>query len=119
MKRIHFDNLEKNRYWGVLIIFLSLTLILVEELPFELENPKAYNYLRGGGFLLQALFWSKLFFGKSLRFDDVKSTELNEKTMTITNKSGQKITLNLNEFVESDNQKLNEIMIKNTIANTT
>ena len=89
------------------------------------------------GYLLQSLYFSKLFWhkntvqwndkgiviriksflGKSLRFDEIKATELNEKILTLIKTDGRKITVDLNEFSNSDTQKLNEIMIKNTIAN--
>ena len=138
MKRIHFDNLGKNKYW-IIIILLSLVLILVEFFkPFELENPKVYKYMNVIGFLLQAIYWSKLFWfkntvqwnkkgavirinsfmGKSLSFDQIKKTELNEKKLIITKNGGEIVTFDLTEIVESDIQKLNEIITKNTIANT-
>lgn len=137
MKRIHFDNLGKNKYW-ILIILLSLVLIFVEELPIEFENPKMYKYISGSGFLLQAIYWSKLFWfkntvqwnkkgavirinsfmGKSLNFDKIKKTELNENKLIITKIGGETVTFDLNEIAESDAQKLNEIIVKNTIANT-
>ena len=136
MKKIHFDNLGKNKYW-IIIILLSLVLIFIEELPIELENPKAYSYIRASGFFLQAIYWSKLFWfkntvqwnkkgavirinsfmEKSLSFDQIKKTELNENKLIVTKTSGEIITFDLNEIAESDRQKLNEIIIKNTIAN--
>ena len=137
MKKIHFDNLGKNRYW-IIIILLSLILIFIEELPIEFENPKVYKYLRVSGFLLQVVYWSKLFWfkntvqwnkkgaeirinsfmGKSLSFDQIKKIELNENKLIITKTGGEIITFDLNEIEESDTQKLNEIIAKNTIANT-
>ena len=137
MKRVHFDNLGKNKYW-IIIILLSLVLIFIEELPIEFENPKAYSYIRASGFFLQAIYWSKLFWfkntvqwnkkgavirinsfmGKSLSFDQIKKTELTEKKLIITKTSGEIITFDLNEIAEFDTQKLNEIIVKNTIANT-
>ena len=136
MKKIHFDNLGKNKYW-IIIILLSLVLIFIEELPIELENPKAYSYIRASGFFLQAIYWSKLFWfkntvqwnkkgavirinsimGKSLSFDQIKKTELNENKLIVTKTNGEIITFDLNEIAESDRQKLNEIIIKNTIVN--
>ncbi len=138
MKKIHFDNLGKSKLW-VFVILLSAFLIFIEylPLPFEFEDGKTYKLLRASGFLLQALFWSKLFwfrntvqwnkrgaviriksfFGKSFRFDQIKATELNDKTMTITKENGTELTFDLNEFEESDTQKLNDIMIKNTVVN--
>ena len=56
--------------------------------------------------------------GKSLSFDEIKKTELNEKKLTITKVNEKKITFDLKEISESDTQKLNEIIVKNTIANT-
>ena len=138
MKRIHFDNLGKNKYW-IIIILLSLVLILVEFFkPFEFENPKVYKYMNVIGFLLQAIYWSKLFWfkntvqwnkkgavirinsfmGKSLSFDQIKKTELNEKKLIISKNGGEIVTFDLTKIVESDIQKLNEIITKNTIANT-
>ena len=46
--------------------------------------------------------------GKSLSFDQIKTTELNEKKLTITKVNGKKVTFDLNEIAESDAQKLNE-----------
>ena len=56
--------------------------------------------------------------GKSLSFDQIKKTELNENKLIITKNSGEIVTFDLNEIAESDTQKLNEIIVKNTIANT-
>ena len=136
MKRIHFDNLGKGNYWIILII-LSLILGIGIAEPFEFENEKIYKYIRAAGFLLPCIYFSKLFWykntvqwnkkgiviriksflGKSLRFDEIKATELNGKILTLTKYDGKIITLDLNEFAESDTQKLNEIIIENTIAN--
>ncbi len=40
-----------------------------------------------------------------------------EKKLIITKDSGITITFDLNEIKEADSQKLNEIIVKNTIAN--
>ena len=137
MKRIHFDHLGKGNYWIILIILSLIFIIIGIAEPIEFENEKIYKYVSSIGFFLQALYFSKLFWykntvqwndkgiviriksllGKSLRFNEIKATELNGKTLTLTKTDGNTITLDLNEFSESDTQKLNEIMIKNTIAN--
>jgi len=138
MKKIHFDNLRKNNYL-IIIMILSLVFILVGFFqPFEIENPKVYKYLNVTGFLFQTIYWSKLFWfkntvlwnkkgvvirinsfmGESLSFDQIKKTEFNEKKLIITKSEREIITFDLNEFVESDTQKLVEIIKKNTIANT-
>ena len=137
MKRIHFDHLGKGNYWIILIILSLIFIVIGIAVPFEFENEKIYKYISATGFLLQAIYFSKLFWyrntvqwnykgiviriksflGKSLRFDEIKATEINEKILTLTKSDGKIITLDLNEFAESDTQKLNEIMIENTIAN--
>ena len=136
MKKIHFDNM-KNWIW-ITILILSLILILTGGLElFEFENPKLNKGLSAIGFLLQVAFYSRMFWyknyvqwnkkganirvnsfwGKTLSFDQIKTTELNEKILTITKTNGNKITFDLSEIADSDSQKLNEIIIKNTIAN--
>jgi hypothetical protein len=137
MKRIHFDNLSKN-WFLITILILSIIFLIVgifEFIPFE--NPKINKGISGIGFLLQALFFSRMFWfknyvewnkkgvtirinsilAKSIMFDNIKGTELDEKKLMITQKNGRKFMFDLNDISESDIQKLNEIMIKNTIAN--
>ena len=138
MKKIHFDNYEKNNYWNSLIIFAIIFILVGIFEPFQIENPTIYKYISSFGFLLQALFFSKLFwfknfvqwnnlgafiridsfFGKSLNFKKIKTTELNEKKLKIIKNNGKIVIFNLNEIMESDIQKLKEIIMKNTIANT-
>ena len=137
MKRIHFDHLGKGNYWIILIILSLIFIVIGIVEPFEFENEKIYKYISATGFLLQAIYFSKLFWykntvqwnnkgiviriksfiGKSLRFDEIKATELNGKILTLTKSDEKIITLDLNEFAESDTQKLNEIMIKKPVAN--
>ena len=118
--------------------FINSFFLLVgifEFIPFE--NPKINKRISGVGFLLQALFFSRMFWyknyiqwnkkgavirinsfiGKSLSFDQIKTTELNEKKLKITKTNGKIVTFDLDEIAESDTQKLNEIIVKNTIAN--
>lgn len=135
-KRIYFDNM-KNKLW-ISMIVLSLVFIITGGFELiEFENPKVNKIISAIGFFLQAIYFSRLFWhkntvqwndkgiviriksflGKSLRFDEIKATELNGKILTLTKSNGKKITIDLNEFEQSDTQKLNEIIIKNTIAN--
>ncbi|WP_245617626.1 hypothetical protein [Siansivirga zeaxanthinifaciens] len=104
---------------------------------FEFENPKLNKRISAVGFILQVIYFSKMFWyknyiqwnkkgavirinsfsAKSLSFEKIKKTELNDNKLIVTKTNGNKITFDLNEIVESDKQKLNEIIIKNTIAN--
>jgi hypothetical protein len=137
MKSIHFDNISKS-WFLITILILSIIFLLVgvfELIPFE--NPKINKGLSAIGFLLQGLFFSRMFWynnyvqwnkkgvtirinsflGKSIMFDNIKKTELDDQKLVITQKNGKIFTFDLKEFAESDSQKLNEIIIKNTIAN--
>ena len=136
MKRIHFDYLGKWNYWFILIILSLICIVIGIIEPFEFKNKRIYKLVSATGFFLQAIYFSKLlwykntvqwndkgiviriksFPGKSLGFDEINMTEMNEKTMIVTKTNGEIIELNLKEFSESDTQKLNDIMIKNTIA---
>ncbi len=138
MKNIYFDNLNKSWFLTIILILSIFFLLfgIFEFIPFD--NPNINKRISGVGFFLQALFFSRMFWyknyiqwnkkgavirinsflGKSLSFDEIKKTELNEKKLIITKKNGKIVTLDLNEISENDTQKLNEIIVKNTIANT-
>lgn len=136
MKRIHFDNM-RNKFWITIFILSVICFIIGIFEPIEFSNKDLNKHFLKSGFLLQALYFSKIFWyknyvqwnkkganirvnsflGKSLSFDQVKTTELNAKKLTITKNNGNKIILDLNEISESDSQKLNEIIIRNTITN--
>ena len=135
MKKIHFDNM-KNWIWIAILILSGIFIVCG---GFELfENPKTNKTLTIIGFLFQIIYFSRMFWyknyvqwnkkgavirinswsGKSLSFDQIKKTELIEKKMIITKDNGNTVTFDLNEISESDTQRLNEIIVKNTIANT-
>ena len=120
------------------MIILSLVFIITGGFELiEFTNPKVNKIIYATGFFLQAIYFSRLFWhkntvqwndkgiviriksflGKSLRFDEIKATELNGRILTLTKYNGKTITIDLNDFAESDTQRLNEIMVKNTIAN--
>jgi len=138
MKRIHFINLGRNKYW-LIVILLSMFLMLVYIFQFiKFENPKIYKHLLLVAYLLMATYWSRLywykntvqwnrkgvlirinsFFGKSLNFNQIKEVELNEKKLIITKNNNKTITFDLTEFEKSDIQKLIEIITKNAYTKT-
>jgi len=135
-KKIHFDNI-RNSIW-IAILILSLFFILAGAFELiEFENPKLNKRISAIGFFLQVIYFSKMFWyknyvqwnkkgavirinswsAKSLNFDQIKKTELVESKLIITKDNGNKVTFNLNEIAESDSQKLNELILKNTIVN--
>ncbi|PHN92591.1 hypothetical protein CSC80_16740 [Maribacter sp. 6B07] len=135
-RKIHFDNM-KSWIW-IFVLFLSLIFILVGFFElFEFENPKLNKRISAIGFFLQLVYFSKMFWyknyvqwnkkgvvvrvnswiSKSLNFDQIKKTELIQNTLIITKNNGDTVKFDLNEIKETDTQKLNEIIVKNTIAN--
>ncbi|WP_116770872.1 hypothetical protein [Maribacter litoralis] len=136
-KKIQFDNM--NNWIWIVILILSLIFILIGSFELiEFENPKLNKSISAIGFFLQVIYFSKMFWyknyvqwnkkgvvvrinsfmGKTLRFDEIKKTELIEKKLIITKENGTTVTFDLNKIAKSDQQKLNEIIVKNTIANT-
>ncbi|MCF6280200.1 MAG: hypothetical protein L3J14_07620 [Flavobacteriaceae bacterium] len=129
MKRIHFDNMKDKKMIAILAISITCLLLV---LFFEFKNPKIYKYLSVLGFSLQVIYLSKMFWyknyvqwnkkgmnirikyfvGKSIRFNEVKTTILDDKTLTITKKDRSKIHIDLSNIEHEDVNKLNEI-IKN------
>ena len=136
MKRIHFDNLN-NKFWiGLLMLSMLCFLIGVIE-PIELSNQSVYKYMSSAGYFLLAVFLSKMFWfkntvqwnkkgivlrinsflGKSLRFNDIITTEMNGRILTLTIKGERKIVMDLNKFTDDDVLKLNKIIKENTMTN--
>ncbi len=127
----------KNWIW-IVILILSLIFILAGTFElFEFETPKLNKGISAIGFFLQVIYFIKMFWyknyvqwnkkgavtrinyliSKSLSFDQIKKIELIEKKLVITKDNGNTVTFDLNEIAESDTQKLNEIIVKNTIVN--
>jgi hypothetical protein len=139
MKRIHFDEVGGNwRIVGISILAIAFACILVGAFGMiDFANSKMNAYLTVVGFLIPTIYHSKIFWyknyvqwnkrgifirnksflGKSLKFDEIKKTELVGKNLTIFKSDGNKLTFDLKEISESDTQKLNEIIVKNTISN--
>jgi hypothetical protein len=134
MKKLHFDDLGKQKYW---IVFLLLSLVLVLSgsfTPYEFENPKVYRYFSVVVCLIQILFYSRLFwyknnvqwnkkgivirikpyFGKSIRFDEIKSVEFNDNSLTIKKQDGTKVFIDLPEINPSDKEKLLHLLQENS-----
>lgn len=132
MKRIKFDNLQTN--W----LFISLILISIFCIIFgffeiiEFENPKINKRISAIGYLSQAIFFSRMFwfknyvqwnkkgivvriktfFGKSISFENVKNSKLENNILTIYENNGKSYNFDLTEIDEKDSKKLNEIINK-------
>ena len=135
MKNIHFDN-TKNPIW-ITVLIISLFFIIIGTFEvFEFQNPKTNKIITVTGFILQSIFytrflWHKNYFqwnkkgtyirinswvGKSINFNQIKSTELNDQYLVITKKNGNKIKIDLTNIEKSDIRKLNKI-VSNTVDN--
>ena len=132
MKKIHFNSVGISNYQNSLLIFTIIFILVGIFEPFQIENPKIYKYISSFGFLLEALFFSKLFWfknfvqwnnlrafiridsfwGKSLSFNKIKTTELNEKKLKIIKTNGKTVIFHLNEIMESGIKKLKERIYK-------
>ena len=132
MKRIKFDNLQTN--W----LLISLILISIFCIIFgffeiiEFENPKINKRISAIGYLSQAIFFSRMFwfknyvqwnkkgivvriksfFGKSISFENVKNSKLENNILTIYENNGKSYNFDLTEIDEKDSKKLNEIINK-------
>ena len=133
MKKIHFDDLSKQRYWIILMI-LSLFFIISSLFePFEFVNPIIYKFLNFFAFLTLTFFSSRLFwynynvqwnkkgivlrikpfFGKSVSFEEIVSIELIENMMVIRKSDQSEFRLDLAEIIISDRQKLFNLIKEN------
>lgn len=135
-KRIHFDHLGNRNLWILILIFSIILFLIGIFKPFEFLSLKNSSYMFSFGVLLQIIYLSRIFWykntvqwnkkglviriesflGKSLRFDQIKATELNEKVLIITKTKGEKVKIDLNEIEESDALKLYKIILKNRIT---
>ena len=106
MKKIHFGNFEKKGRWIIIgISIIAIFFIINGAFEFiKFENPKTNKFLNAIGFLIvfaisSQMFWYqnyvkwnkrgiliriKSFFGKNIRFKEIKSSELTDKKLIIT-----------------------------------
>lgn len=133
MDKIKFDNINRDWKW-VFLIVLSLVLILVGLIePVQYNNPKIYKLISALGFSLQTIYFSRLFWhknyvqwnkiginikinsflGKSLRFDEIKSVNLEGSNFKINPYGGKRnIEFDLSKIEPRDRQLLNDIFQK-------
>jgi hypothetical protein len=130
MNRIKFDNFQTN--WFI----ISLTLISIFCLIFgvfeiiEFENPKINKRISAIGYLSQAVFFSRMFWfknyvqwnkkglvirtkhfwGKSISFEDIETSRLENDVLTIYKKDGVSYNFDLKNVDENDSKKINDII---------
>ncbi|QDO93916.1 hypothetical protein FNB79_07935 [Formosa sediminum] len=135
MKRIHFDEMKKEFRIGILMLSLVLIILGVFEI-FEFEDSKLNKRLVILGYMLQILYYSKMFWyknyvqwntkgahikvnsfiGKSLRFNQIKTTEINDENLIVTKKNDKRIIINLNGIEKLDTQKLYKLILNHSMV---
>lgn len=129
MKHIHFDN-KKNWGW-IIILILSLFFIVSGTFEFfEFENPKINKRIAAIGFLLQTIYFTKMFWFKNyiqwnkkgitiklhivtsitLIFNDISGCEIKDTTFIISLKYGNTYIFNVEHVVMEDVIKLQQII---------
>lgn len=130
MKKIKFDNLQYNWYFISMILLSSIFLCIGYFELIEFENPNTYRKIIAGGhfiqiILLSRMFWFKNyvqwnkkgivirikpFFGKSISFDDIRNTKIENKVFTIHKYNGKIYDFDVKEIEENDVKKLYDII---------
>jgi len=134
MERITFDNLQNTKARIIIILAGVLTLIGVFK-PFNLFSEEIYKWLFALGVLLQTLFFSRMFwfknyvqwnkkgmviklnsrfgFGKSIKFEEIKTINFGVDTIEITLFGGRnKKVVNISNIDLADRQTLRQILRK-------
>ena len=132
MKRIKFDNLQTNWFFISLILISLLCIIFGFFEIIDFENPKINKRISGIGYLSQFIFFSRMFwfknyvqwnkkgmvirikpfFGKSISFEDIKNSKLENNILTINKNNGKDYYFDLTDIDEKDSIKLSEIIKK-------
>lgn len=129
MKRIKFDNLQYNWFFISLVLLSLICIIFGFFEIIQFQNPKINKGISKIGYLSQTVFFSRMFwfknyvqynkkgifiriktfFGKSISFDNVERTELENQVLTIYKYDGNNYHFNMKNIDENDTKKLNEI----------
>jgi hypothetical protein len=120
-------------------MILSLIFILIGFFEvFEFDNSKLNARIRAVGFLLQMVYYSKMFWYKnyiqwnkkgavirinsfllkSMSFEQIQKTELTQNELIITKYNGKAVIFNLKAIAENDIHELNEIILSNITIDT-
>lgn len=134
MKKIHFNQL-KFKNWSSVLLIISLLFILFGSFEIiKFEYKKINRIITSLGFLLQVIFYSKMFFyknyvewnktgmnikinrfiAKSIEFDNLKTIELENKSLKIIEKTGREKKIEIYNIENNDIEKLIKIIKQNS-----
>lgn len=134
MEKIKFDNLQSKKVRIIIVLVFILSLIGVFK-PFNLFSEEIYKWLFTTGLLVYSIFFSRMFwfknyvqwnkkgivikinswigFGKSIRFDEIKSINFEGDTIELTLFGGNhKKIVNVSTIVLQDRQRLHQLLQK-------
>ena len=132
MKRIKFDNLQYNCFFISLVLISLFCIIFGLFEIIQFQNPKINKGISAIGYVSQAVFFSRMFwfknyvqynkkgifiriktfFGKSISFDNVERTELENQVLTIYKNDGTRYDFSMKNIDENDSQRLNDLINK-------
>lgn len=130
MKRIYFDNINKN-YFFLSISALSILCVFVgafELIPFE--NAETNKMLFGVGLCLQVVFFIRQYFyknyvqwnkkgaalkvnsrvGKSINFNQIANLKLYQDLITVTKTNGKTVSINVIGIATPDIKRLYSLL---------
>ena len=130
MKRIKFDNLQYNWFFISLVLLSLICIIFGFFEIIQFQNPKINKGISAIGHVSQVVFFSRMFwfknyvqynkkgifiriktfFGKSISFDNVERTELENQALTIYKNDGTRYDFNLEEIEERYSRKLFKVI---------
>lgn len=132
MRRIKFDNLQKNWFLITLTLLSFLCVIFGLLEIYEFENPNINKGIVLIGYLSSAVYFSRIFwfknyvqwnakgivlrlkpfYGKSIPFNDIKDLQYQNSVLTISRNNGVDYDFDLTGIDERDTTTLIEIIKK-------
>ncbi|OAB25636.1 hypothetical protein SAMN05444395_10825 [Flavobacterium fryxellicola] len=130
MKRIKFDNLQTSWFFISLIVLSLVCIIFGFFEIIQFDNPIINKRISAIGYASQAVFFSRMFwyknylqwnkkgmvirinsfFGKSISFETIERTKLENHILTIYKNDGKSFDFDLSDIEENDSKKLNDII---------
>jgi len=137
MKNIYFE--KATPWFWTAILVLSLMFVLLGTFEcIDFTNLKINKRLTGIGFILQAIYFTRMFWyknyvqwnkrsalvkintftGKSLHYKNIKAAVLKDNQLVITKFNDRKQVFHLKNVAKTDTEKLYKIIVNHMSANT-
>ena len=128
-KKLHFDNLGKQKYWKYILILCTAMIFAGMFKPDHSLNDEIYRYLFIVGLVVPILYLSRIFWyrniiqwnnkgviirldaeTKSVKFENIKRVKNVDNHIIITNNDDNEIRFDLTAFDQKDVLKLVHIL---------